>query len=1825
MGGADGSITISTDLDTSNVESSMKGLGSTIAKFAAAAIAAWGLFKAAVFATGSAIDEQMNTISARTGMAGDAVDELRQGFRDLSRDVGEGAFNMQEISESFAAVALYGHDATHALEIMSASMILAQATGEALGDAAYFLGNYLLKVGKDSSYAERYMNMFAHTVRNTNIPLNDLQNYMFRANAMIQAGGVASHQAAAAFGVMYTEGLRGAQMYSGMNTVIRDLITPSQRLTEIMNELGVAQFDITDSTRNAMDVMLELGDAVNAANDPLLRNALLLELGTDMGTQFMDAMFENVDAVRELSGELFLSKNGLEGLGVGFDMAATNGRTLINAFNRIRGATMAILDAFWMAKREVNINFFYSIADAIWSVADSNALATFIETFGRVTSFVFGGLITFIGQLGSAFTHLVTSINFSNLEQQFTPLFNMLRNLLGAVGDLIGAFARLTGAFLTFVSAGDNGFISGLIDSLVMLATFVIDMVINKINMLVFIVETLKTVFFGAGESSGQLGAMLTALLSVFQALFQVVIDVVVVIGSELNTAFSNFTSQMLNTESSGSAFSSFLSNLTNAFTSLANLVAVVGSILVSALAPAIQTVFVIIGMLVQIVGAVIGSLSTFLDIATVVASVVGAVLGFALERVAAIIRALAGSLDRLLVYFGAFLAVVAAVAGVVATVLTAAFVALTYILEGLAHVIEIVVAALAVMLYKKVKLKVIQTLTAILTAYNTKTLAMATSKKKLNKQLQAFAGYTAVQKSVLTKSNTQLTLQGALLTKLTGKQAVNTAAIQANMTAKTQLKNAQIAHTVAVNATTLAAAKYNTVMANTLTTEAQRYKAKKALLTAQFKERDALNAVTAATTKVGISYDKLIAKQKVLNANTLKLNKSLTGKNIVMAKQKTTTTMATAATGKFATAMTGLKLSFAKFAAPVVIAIAAIVAVKAAMSDMSDAMKAIVIGMATFVAVFAVMTKLKIKTLGLAGAFTALGAAKKGVGVAGIMSSFSNLGLVLVSAAKKVWGLAVQFKNLTLAMLANPIGLKVALVAGLVAGLAFLIIRLRGSSDAYLEFTNRMTEAREETAKFSESVQESATAFYEQSAAMRSSHTAANDLVSSVIELANTQNRSNAQAGEMMHQVNELNRRFPALRLSIDETTGALNMSAESMQLFVNEAIALETVETYYARLNEVIDQGNTYRERQSEALERLEELRQKDAEGAREQGMSQSELNDLIAQAEIDFAYYGERLIENALKYGYLSDALYEYMATLGYTQEQIEAYLEVRAREEHAISVLQEIYDHFGQQAKKVFTEVAESGEVSTNSIIDGFDRMITEMENQTQAWLNYAENMRTLEETAKRLEVEPEVVAELLRAVDGCKVTLQYLAQVADNEFMQIADVMERGAEASANYMIARYEAMGGDFERVMNDFGNIIESNTAIEDGLTNNINTAAAAAHRAIVTADFNGMATGAMDDFMIGSASQEGAMDAAGYSATGSYVSGCKSALEANSPSQVMIRMGEGSCTSFIQGVTSKLASLTATGKQAGQAFLQPLQALNLIPTGAAAIDGLIAGMNSRVGALTARANQIAATVQSSFQRALQVRSPSRLMRDTVGVHITDGITVGMYDRLAYAIRVCREIAGSIVENYIGAVSKGLEQDNKVAAALEKQNAVFREYAKNMQASTYIGSLFGEGIGNGILDEIAYVKNCARILVEECMYILYTLPEKTLGLSTGIADSITKGIPTIKNAVQSIRILMEDIDFSSLADLQRHMDELPDILVKFDVLTVQIEDKLGVRRSTSQSTMSGDGEQTIDLDVNIYYNRDEDPDIYDQDAGRRIGQDFQRELRGKGLVFLPT
>src|SRR5690606_4586409 len=99
-------------------------------------------------------------------------------------------------------------------------------------------------------------------------------------------------------------------------------------------------------------------------------------------------------------------------------------------------------------------------------------------------------------------------------------------------------------------------------------------------------------------------------------------------------------------------------------------------------------------------------------------------------------------------------------------------------------------------------------------------------------------------------------------------------------------------------------------------------------------------------------------------------------------------------------------------------------------------------------------------------------------------------------------------------------------------------------------------------------------------------------------------------------------------------------------------------------------------------------------------------------------------------------------------------------------------------------------------------------------------------------------------------------------------------------------------------------------------------------------------------------------------------------------------------------------------------------LSGINLRSIGIRIIDSLTGGLASRAISLYNKAREIANNVKSTIERALDMRSPSRVMME-IGRNIGEGMAIGMRQSLPKIMDQARLLAGAVLPE-IGAPSRG-------------------------------------------------------------------------------------------------------------------------------------------------------------------------------------------------------
>ena len=149
-----------------------------------------------------------------------------------------------------------------------------------------------------------------------------------------------------------------------------------------------------------------------------------------------------------------------------------------------------------------------------------------------------------------------------------------------------------------------------------------------------------------------------------------------------------------------------------------------------------------------------------------------------------------------------------------------------------------------------------------------------------------------------------------------------------------------------------------------------------------------------------------------------------------------------------------------------------------------------------------------------------------------------------------------------------------------------------------------------------------------------------------------------------------------------------------------------------------------------------------------------------------------------------------------------------------------------------------------------------------------------------------------------------------------------------------------------------------------------------------------------------------------------------------------------------FIRGVMNGLSGSRNAGKSNADSTRSGISSVSLVSEGRQLINGFISGIKSMAGAVMAAAASIANAAKAKIQSALKIHSPSRVMRDEVGVYIPAGLAQGMLANIGAVTNAAQRVADAAV------VSVPPISTDKMAQSLNTVQAKMQDMSANVSGT---------------------------------------------------------------------------------------------------------------------------------------------------------------------------
>lgn len=342
-------------------------------------------------------EQQMSTVQAVTGATEAEFAKLNERAQELGANT---RFSAGQAAEAMVLLGRAGFNVNEIFESVSDTLLLAQAGGLGLGQAADIASNALRGFRLETDQAARVVDVLALASNSANTTVGQLGDAL-RFIAPVAAGvGVSIEETTAAIAQLSNAGLQGSLAGTGLRRVISELESPSSMTADILQRLGVRTEEVRISS-------VGLTAAIERLNRASVDTGTALTLFGDRGGPAFEVLSNATGDVRRLNEEL---ENAA---GTARRVATVMDDNLNGALLSVRSAFEAIVIAVGQAgaggaltdllrSLATGLRALAANADALIRVAESLAVVFSVRLAQRA-------IPALIGQLNSLRLALVTN------------------------------------------------------------------------------------------------------------------------------------------------------------------------------------------------------------------------------------------------------------------------------------------------------------------------------------------------------------------------------------------------------------------------------------------------------------------------------------------------------------------------------------------------------------------------------------------------------------------------------------------------------------------------------------------------------------------------------------------------------------------------------------------------------------------------------------------------------------------------------------------------------------------------------------------------------------------------------------------------------------------------------------------------------------------------------------------------------------------------------------------------------------------------------------------------------------------------------------------------------------------------------------------------------------------------------------------------------------------------------------------------------------------------------------------------------------------------
>lgn len=534
----------------------------------------------------------------------------------------------------------------------------------------------------------------------------------------------------------------------------------------------------------------------------------------------------------------------------------------------------------------------------------------------------------------------------------------------------------------------------------------------------------------------------------------------------------------------------------------------------------------------------------------------------------------------------------------------------------------------------------------------------------------------------------------------------------------------------------------------------------------------------------------------------------------------------------------------------------------------------------------------------------------------------------------------------LNIAQMANPIGLTVAAVAGLVTGVAVLANTMDDSGDSVDEFAAEIEKTTQKTEELNETIQSNRQTHEDNMTAIKAEADMNRDLVGELEDLMSAESRSAEEKNRIQGIVYQLNQAIPELNAAYDAQRDKLSLNTKTVEQYIAEKEAQLKVE----ELEQAMAQNY---QSQRDVRAQIAEVEKQITKAKQEQSTAQAHLNYLenqlysnggtqmnltkeLTDAKIVLDDANEKLTTLNETQDINKNSLEELEKAYNNQYEELKKYSAATGNAEEAtndmgettVKVSDEMQKKF-EELEKAYSDTLTAAKESINNQIGLFDEINTESDltfsemkqrllDQAHALNNWAENMQI----ATKKGVRDGLLKELADAGPASAGYLEIIANLTDDEIDALNKAWDERFNASqyageemanVQHKIENQDVIQAAFNSATEAMNQYAAGVNALAWAPTNAVsNTIGGAVNVARnFYSSFYGEGKNAGQGYADGIAAAARVVGNAAYNLGIGALSAVKRAQNSNSPSKEFAKLGGDGAEGYVVGFEGKMSDV--------------------------------------------------------------------------------------------------------------------------------------------------------------------------------------------------------------------------------------------------------------------------------------------------------------------------